>query len=211
VTNDPRVELVARGYDEIADRFAAWRVAIEGDPTDRYLTDLAQRLPPGARVLELGCGDGEAATRALSARYRVTAVDVSRVQVERAQRAAPGATVIEGDVLEIRCDPGSFDAVCSFNVLNHIPREKLGDLLDGIAVWLDAGGLLVASFGTGDLEAWTGTWLGAETFFSSWTPEVNRSLVEGAGLEIVSDELVTIVEGEPEPGEVTFQWILARR
>ena len=40
---------------------------------------------------------------------------------------------------------------------------------------------------------------------------MTRSLVEGAGLEIVSDELVTIVEGEPEPGEVTFQWILARR
>ena len=197
---DSRVELVARGYDEIADRFAAWRVAIEGDPTDRYVADLAHRLPPGACVLELGCGNGETATRTLSARYRVTAVDVSGAQVERARRAAPGATVIEGDMLEIRCEPGSFDAVCSFNALNHVPRERLGELLDAIAVWLDAGGLLIASFGTGDLEAWTGSWLGTETFFSSWTPEVNRSLVEGAGLRSSPTSWSRSSRASPSPG-----------
>ena len=211
MTTDPRVELVARGYDEIADRFATWREAIVGDPTDRYLAELGRRLAPGARVLELDCGNGAAATRALSARYRVTAVDASPAQVERARRAAPGAEVVEGDLLAIQCEPGSFDAVCAFNVLNHVPRERLGELLDGIAVWLDAGGLLVASFGTGDLEGWTGRWLGTETFFSSWPPDVNRSLVEAAGLEVVSDELVTLVEDEHESGEVTLQWILAAR
>ena len=154
---DSRVELVARGYDEIADRFAAWRVAIEGDPTDRYLADLAHRLAAGrprarARVRRRRGSHASAVCSLPGDGGRRL-----RSQVERARRAAPGATVIEGDLLEIQCEPGSFDAVCSFNVLNHVPREKLGDLLDGIAVWLDAGGLLIASFGTGDLEAWTGT------------------------------------------------------
>lgn len=209
MSEDARVAIVAAGYDTIADRFATWRGAITGDPTERYLGELAGLLEPGARVLELGCGNGEAATRWLSARYRVTAVDVSAAQVELARRAAPGATVVEGDLLEIRCEPGSFDAVCSFNVLNHLPRERLGELLDGIAAWLDADGVLVASFGAGDTEGWVGTWLGTEMFFSSSPPEVNRALVEAADFEIVSDELVTIFE--PEPGEATFQWIVARR
>ena len=85
------------------------------------------------------------------------------------------------------------------------------EVVDGVALWLRPGGIFLASFGVGDVDAWIGPWLGTEMFFSSWTQERNAGLVESAGLEIVADELVTIVEPEPEPGEATFQWILARR
>lgn len=206
------VAIVERGYDAIADAFASWRLAgATGDPTGRYVDLVRERLPAGARVLELGCGAGEPVTRALAERFAVTAVDVSAAQVERARRAVPGATILHADALEIACEPGSFDAVCAFYVLGHVPREQLGALLDGVALWLDADGLLVASFAVGDVEAWVGPWLGTEMFFSSWDADTNRALVEAAGLEVVSEELVTMTEGEPEPGDVTFQWIVARR
>ena len=52
-------EIVARGYDELAGRYAAWRAPGEGgDPTIRYLEALAAIVPEGGRVLELGCGPG---------------------------------------------------------------------------------------------------------------------------------------------------------
>lgn len=205
-------EIVQHGYDAIAERYAAWRRTGLGiDPTARYLDALVDLLPLGSRVLELGCGAGEPVTRMLATRYAVTAVELSSAQVERARRAAPGATVHQGDLLDIQCEPGSFDAVVAVYVLGHVPRERLDALLDGVASWLDAGGLFLASFGTTDTDAWVGQWLGAEMFFSSWDPATNRQLVEAAGLEILSDELVTITEAEPEPGEATFQWILARR
>ena len=66
----------------------------------------------------------------------------------------------------------------------------------------------MAAFGTSDLEGWTGDFLGAPTFFSSYEPELNSELVRGAGLAIERDEIVAI--SEPE-GPVEFQWILARR
>ncbi len=92
------------------------------------------------------------------------------------------------------CLPPSFDAVASFYVFNHVPRERLAPLLCDIHGWLVPGGLLLAAFGAGDTETWTGEWLGTTMFFSSYAPETNSRLVRDAGFEPLRDELVTFEE-----------------
>jgi cyclopropane fatty-acyl-phospholipid synthase-like methyltransferase len=133
---------------------------------------------------------------------------VSGEQVVRARANVPAAEFIHADFLEVELSPESFDAVCSFYVLNHVPRERLGELFERIAGWLRRGGLAMNAFGASDLEGWTGEWLGADTFFSGYEPAENRRLVEAAGLKILRDEVVTFVEPE---GPVQFHWILAQR
>jgi cyclopropane fatty-acyl-phospholipid synthase-like methyltransferase len=206
--SDPRVEIVARGYDAIADRFAVWRDRIEGDPRREWAEDLAARVAPGARVLELGCGSGSAETMLLAERFRLTGVDVSREQIRRACENVPGVELVLADMLEVEFPDESFDAVCSFYVFNHVPRERLGELLARIAGWLRPGGLALNAFGVGDNPGWTGEWLGAETFFSGFQPAENTRLVEAAALTILRDEVVAFTEPEES---VEFQWILARR
>lgn len=205
---DPRVEIVAKGYDEIADAFADWRNRIEDDPRREWADDLVTRLPAGARVLELGCGSGSSETIELASRFSLVGVDVSSEQIRRARASVPGAELVRADLLELTLPDESFDAVCSFYVLNHVPREHLGGLLERIARWLRPGGLAMHAFGASDLEGWEGEWLGADTFFSGYEPSENRRLVESAGLTILRDEVVEIVEPE---GPVRFHWILARR
>jgi cyclopropane fatty-acyl-phospholipid synthase-like methyltransferase len=206
--SDPRVEIVARGYDAIADRFAVWRDRIEGDPRREWADDLAARVAPGTRVLELGCGSGSAETMLLAERFRLTGVDASSEQIRRARENVPGVELVLADMLEVEFPDESFDAVCSFYVFNHVPRERLGELLGRIAGWLRPGGLALNAFGVGDNPVWTGEWLGAETFFSGFQPAENTRLVEAAGLTILRDEVVAFTEPE---GSVEFQWILARR
>jgi ubiquinone/menaquinone biosynthesis C-methylase UbiE len=206
--SDPRVEIVARGYDRIADRFADWRDEIVGDPRREWAEDLASRLAPGARVLELGCGAASAETVMLADRFRLTGVDVSTEQIRRALERLPHAEFVHADFLEVELPNDSFDAVCSFYVFNHVPRELLSGLLGSIAGWLRPGGLAMNAFGAADNRGWTGEWLGAETFFAGFDPPENSRLVEGAGLEILRDEVVSFEEPE---GPVEFQWILARR
>jgi SAM-dependent methyltransferase len=205
---DPRVQIVERGYDRIADRFAAWREEIDGDPRAEWAADLMSRLPEGAQVLELGCGSGSAETLELARRFRLTGVDVSGEQIRRARERVPGAAFVQADLLELELPAGSFDTVCSFYVFNHVPREHLASLLEQIAGWLRPGGFALNGFGASDVEGWTGDWLGAATYFSSYEPPENRRLVEAAGLTVVRDEVVEFVEPE---GPVRFQWILARR
>jgi ubiquinone/menaquinone biosynthesis C-methylase UbiE len=206
--SDPRVKIVERGYDRIADTFATWRDRIEGDPRAEWANDLAERLPEGASVLELGCGAGSEETLQLAQRFRLTGVDVSGEQIRRARERVPGAEFVHADFLELDVPDQSFGAVCSFYVLNHVPRELLGQLFDRIARWLRRGGLAMHAFGVGDNPGWTGDWLGAETFFAGYEPAENTRVVSAAGLTILRDEVVTFTEPE---GQVRFQWILAER
>ena len=204
---DPRTQIVADGYDAMGETFAAWREEIVGDPRREWEDALAARLEDGARVLELGCGGGAPETRRLAERFAVTGVDISPRQIERARAAIPEADFVCVDFTELELPPGSFDAVCSFYVFNHVPRDLLSPLLASIQRWLVPGGWLLAAFGASDLPGWTGEWLGAETFFSGFPPDVNSQLVRDAGLEIERDEVVTFEEPE---GPVSFQWVLAQ-
>jgi len=203
---DPRTKLVGSAYDAMGERFAAWRDRIVGDPRREWEEELVSRVQDGGRVLELGCGAGVPDTQRLAARFRVTGVDVSTEQVRRARTAVPDAQFIQADFTALELEPESFDAVVSFYAFNHVPRELLAPTFARIHRWLVPGGLLMTALGTSDTEGWTGDWLGALTFFSSFPPETNTRLVREAGFEILRDELVTFREPE---GDATFQWVLA--
>jgi cyclopropane fatty-acyl-phospholipid synthase-like methyltransferase len=205
---DPRIELVARGYDVMGERFAEWRDRIVGDPRREWEEELVSRLHEGARVLELGCGAGVPDTQRLAARFQVTGVDVSAEQVRRARSAVAEAEFICADFTALELEPESFDAVVSFYAFNHVPRELLAPTFARIHRWLAPRGLVMTALGTSDTEAWTGDWLGAPTFFSSFPPETNTRLVREAGFEVLRDELVSFREPD---GDATFQWVLATR
>jgi SAM-dependent methyltransferase len=206
--SDPRTRLVGDGYDEIGERFEEWRDRIVGDPRRRWAEELTSRLEDGASILELGCGGGIPDTQLLAERFRVTGVDVSEEQIKRARANVPAADFAVADFTAADFDPGTFDAVASFYAFNHVPRELLSGLFERVLTWLHPEGLFLVSLGTGDTEGWTGAWLGAPTYFSSYPPETNRRLLDSAGFERLLDEVVTFQEPD---GEATFQWVLARR
>jgi hypothetical protein len=64
----------------------------------------------------------------------------------------------------------------------------------------------LTAFGVSDTEGWTGDWLGAQIFFSSYPAETNSRFVREAGFTIERDEVVELQERE---GPVDFQWVLA--
>ena len=205
---DPRTALVAAGYDAMIDTWEAWKAQITDDPRADWCAELVSRLPPGARVVELGCGGGTDETRMLAERFRLTAVDLSAEQLRRARERVQGAAFLHGDITELELEPGSVDAVAAFYVLNHVPRELLPGLFARVHRWLVPGGLFLTTLGASDLPGWTGEWLGQPTHFAGFPPEENRRLLADAGLELQRDELVTIQEPE---GEATFHWVLASR
>jgi SAM-dependent methyltransferase len=204
---DPRVQIVADGYDVIGETFSEWKGRIVGDPRAAWRGELVSRLPQGSRVLDLGCGDGIPDTRLLAERFRVTGVDVSPEQVRRARAAVPSAEFVCADFTELELPQGSFDGVAAFYSFNHVPRDLLAPLFRSIHGWLVRGGLLVTALGTSNEEGWIGEWLGTRMFFSSYPPLTNSRLVEEAGFELLRDEVVDFLEPE---GEAVFQWILAR-
>jgi SAM-dependent methyltransferase len=191
----------------MGETFAEWREKGSGDPRRLWESKLVSRLADGARVLELGCGGGAPETRRLAQRFAVTGVDISPRQVERAWAAVPNAEFICADFTDLDLPAASFDAVASFYVFNHVPRELLAPLLADIHTWVVPGGWLLSAFGQSDNPGWTGEWLGAPTFFAGFPAETNSQLVREAGFTIAEDE---VVEWEGADGTECFQWVLAQ-
>jgi SAM-dependent methyltransferase len=202
-------ELVRRGYDAIAERYAEWAASFES-PAMAWVEKLEQRLPERSRVLELGCGGGGPATRALAARHELVGVDISERQLERARRLVPQARFLQADATEVAFEPERFDAVVSLFMLGHVPRAKQRPLLERIFGWLAPGGRLLATLGTAnaddEVEA---DWLGAPMFFASYDEEWNRQALESAGF--VLEEARVVPFEEPGHGLVRFMWVLARK
>jgi cyclopropane fatty-acyl-phospholipid synthase-like methyltransferase len=110
-------------------------------------------LPPGATVLELGCGVGVPTTQRLAQRFAVTGVDISAQQIALARRNVPTATFVQADMAALDFPSASFDAVAAFYSIIHVPREEHAALVHDSATWLRPGGLLVATMGAGSTEA----------------------------------------------------------
>lgn len=101
---------------------------------------------PGARVVDLGCGNG-ALTRQLADRgYRVLGVDASPEQLALARQAYPDLTFREGNALDFALEEPA-DAIFSNAVLHWIDGDKQQAMLDHIASQIRPGGLFVCEFG----------------------------------------------------------------
>ena len=207
VARNPK-EIVARGYDAIALRYAEWAGQVES-PALEWLRDLDARLSDGSDVLELGCGRGVPGTRELARRHRVTGVDISAVQIELARHHVPEASFVHADAAELDVAAGSLDAVVALYFFGHVPADEQRDLISRIAVWLDDGGVLLATFGAGEAgEDVDPDWLGAPMFFASLGGNSYIPLLRDSGLEPLRDEV--LVQHEPGHGDVAFNWVLAR-
>jgi len=207
VVRNPK-EIVARGYDAIALRYAEWAGRVVS-PALEWLRELDARLPDGANVLELGCGRGVPGTRELARRHRVSGVDISAVQIELARHHVPEASFVHADAIELEIAPASLDAVVALYFFGHVPAEEQRELIGRIALWLNEGGFLLATFGAGEPgENIDGDWLGAPMFFASLRGDAYLPLLRECGLEPLREEVV--VQHEPGHGDIAFQWVLAQ-
>jgi SAM-dependent methyltransferase len=163
-------DLVRRGYDTISlayrsDDGAAGSSAEDVSRYARWTTELAGRLPSGARVVDLGCGAGIPGTRELAGQgLRVLGVDFSAVQLRRARQLVPAARFVQADMTVFSLRPASVDAVVSFYALIHVPLADQQALFPRVREWIRPGGYFLAIVGAG---RWTGTeqYLGAEMFW----------------------------------------------
>lgn len=87
-------------------------------------------LTPGMRVLDAGCGTGEALTwlhDAVRPTGSVVGIDLSAAHVRVARTAAPDSVqVLQEDLTRTRLAPRSFDLIWSVNTINHLRDPPAG-------------------------------------------------------------------------------------
>jgi SAM-dependent methyltransferase len=106
------------------------------------------RLPPGGRILELGCGAGGDTAEMLAQGFDVRATDGSPEMADVASKrlGRPVETLLfhELDAVE------AYDGVWANACLLHVPRDQLAHVLSLIRRALKPGGAFFASYKEGE-------------------------------------------------------------
>lgn len=129
-------------WNRIAGRYAA-RPLKDVAAYEAMLADVASRLKPSDRVLELGCGTGGTAIRLAVGVAHWTATDFSSemIEIARAKPAGENVSFIVADAGNA-FDGGPFEAICAFNMLHLVEDQPAA--LARIFTNLKPGGLLIA-------------------------------------------------------------------
>ncbi len=112
-------------YERIAEPFAASRA----EPWPEVLS-FSTSLPPDARVLDAGCGNGRHARALAAAGHRVVAVDFARNLLVIGRRGSRGRIWgksilwVQADAAVLPLRDGSVDAAICVAVLHHLPSAE---------------------------------------------------------------------------------------
>ena len=135
-----------RFYTDNAATYARHRTSPSGKRLDSFL----ESLPAGARVLELGCGNGMDAAHMLERGFDIDATDgTPELIVEARKRVGGRARVLRFEHLEAVAE---YDGVWACASLLHVAAATLPHILQRIHRALRPGGVFVASYKGGNGE-----------------------------------------------------------
>jgi len=182
-------EIVKAGYNAIANRYLAERARDSEDV--RLLNELIERLPADASVLDAGCGAGVPIAQMLSERFKVTGVDFSEAQIELAKKQVPQANFICQDMTQLDFPENSFDGICSYYAIIHIPREEHRPLLMNFYEMLKPSGFALLCLGAENLmDDIEENYLGARMYWSHYDTETYLKMLKDCGYSLVWSKYV---------------------
>ncbi|WP_018787211.1 bifunctional 2-polyprenyl-6-hydroxyphenol methylase/3-demethylubiquinol 3-O-methyltransferase UbiG [Micromonospora sp. CNB394] len=133
------------------DRFR--QLAAEGADLAGEARLLDALVPPGARVLDAGCGTGRVAAALAARGHDVVGVDADPTLVEAARADHPGPRFLVADLAELdlaeQGEAEPFDAaVLAGNVMVFVAPGTERDVLGRVAAHVRPDGLVVVGFAT---------------------------------------------------------------
>lgn len=116
------------------------------------LRSFLERLRPGAKVLDAGCGSGRDSLFFKSQGFKVTAFDASEEMVRLASQLL-GQPVLHMTFEDLNL-PDEYDGIWACASLLHVERTQLPAVIAELAKYLKPGGVFYMSFKYGNEEYW---------------------------------------------------------
>jgi SAM-dependent methyltransferase len=184
-------------YDE--DYHKTIMAAGETAPAIRWRThnDLISRYKHGGAILDIGCSSG-GFLGTMGDVWKPYGIEMEASTADKA-RAATGAEVFVGDVMDAPFQPGSFDVITAFDLLEHVyhPRPFLAKVHE----WLKPGGIFFTMLP--NIDSWESRlfgnyWYGLELprHISHFSPKSLKHAFTSLGFEEVhlATSSITYVE-----------------
>lgn len=182
-----------------------------GTEPNGFLAQMADRLPPGGRVLSLAEGEGRNAVFLASRGHAVTAVDASPVGLAKARRLAESRKVeIEihvADLADYPIEPESWDGIVS--IFCHVPEAVRADLHRRVVAGLKPGGVLILeAYTPGQLAYGTG---GPKETERTMTLDALRTELAPLDFEHAAELERDVTEGRYHTGPGAVVQLVARK
>lgn len=182
-----------REYDLIADWYSRER---GGQAGVKEALDLVGSLPTGARVLDLGCGNGIPITAVLvAAGCRPVGVDSSPEMLARFLVNCVSTPAVRAVAQRLPFRDELFEAVICWGMLFHLPQVDQRHALAEVSRVLCSGGVLL--FTSGDVDDDSRTHVtpmnGVDFHYYSYSAEGYRRMLADRGVDLLN---VTVDAGQ---------------
>lgn len=157
------------------------------------------------RVLEIGCGTGNATIPLAGYVKEITAIDTSKEMMDKAKKKAEKAgrtniRFIKKDLMELREKAGTYDAVTAYNVLLYIKNQdevlkKVYSLLKPGGIFISATDCLARNLSVAAAEKFWKSKLGLMPYVSFETPIGLMRKIQKHGFLIL--EIVNLHQNPP--------------
>ncbi len=161
--------------------------------------EFEQLIGPNKRILDVGCGTGRDSFHFVNDGYRVVGIDFSKGMLEEARKYVPKADLFEMDMLCITLPIASFDGVWCCASLLHVKKSEARDVVLEMKRALKRDGIICVVVKEGEGEKFGPEKDGSERFFSYYTQDTLRSLLEGNGFKTIRARIIA-----PNPN---YRWV----
>jgi ubiquinone/menaquinone biosynthesis C-methylase UbiE len=147
------------------------------------------RLVPGSKILDCGCGPGMDTEQFARLGYEVTGIDLSEHFVTLTQKRVPNAHVRKMDMRNLAFPEASFDGVWSSFSLLHIRASEVAKTLSGFKSVLRPDGLFFAALHRGPKTDWVKTTISGmerDTYVQEWIQSEIEAVVQASGFKIIA-------------------------
>ena len=178
----------SNGYESVAAEFLAGRGRAPSTAVGtREVRDWAGTLPPGATVIDLGCGTGFPITKVLvDEKLNVYGVDASPSLVAAFRHNLPEVPVACESVVESSFFNRTFDAVVAWGLIFLLQPEEQRHLIQSVADILLPGGRLLFTSSTGtEPLVWNDAMTGLES--RSLGAAEYRKLLSEVGISVTRE------------------------
>lgn len=181
-------------YNVNAESFAANTVAVDFSQIQQ---EFLSTLPPGANILDFGCGSGRDTKYFLEQGYKVDAIDGSPMLCKLASTHT-GIKVRQMLFQELHAKE-KYDGIWACASILHVAKNELPDILQRMHNALKPDGIIYVSFKYGDFEGER-----SGRHFSDFTEESFGKLVKGIHGLVIEKMWIT---GDVRDGREEEKWL----
>jgi len=189
------IERTSATYDRIAADYAVCSPGADPATLADARARFAAQLPPGARVLDVGCGPGWDAERLRELGLRACGLDRSRGMLAVARSC--GVPLLLGDMRALPVRDGALDGLWVCASFLHLPKRDAPRALGAFRRALRPGGVLYVGVKQGEGERWVEYGAGSR-FFAFYSEEELDALLAAHGFALLAGWVAADSQGRPE-------------